>query len=234
MSPSDLLIVTGYDNQASNWGRIGARSWSLYAASHGFSFFCARAFPPFQHPSWAKLSLLITLLKRWDDTTIWWTDADSVCTNFRHDLLSVAESLLSTHPDKHLFASLDWSHFPDPTLPSTWSAGHLLIRNSPQALDFLSLSKTRYAAQYANTPSWDQSAMHALERALLASNPNSSPVFTLPRRTWNSVPIDCQPDGSLAEPWQPNDFLAHVTGVSDPAQRTAKLRYYEDLGLDTF
>jgi hypothetical protein len=221
-APSDILILTAYDEAAAPYGDIARYSWMEYATAHDHRFQSIQLRPPAGvHPAWEKLAVIKHAIADSCADFIFWTDADSVVTNHRRPLLfCISDDEL---PRIEIAASRDWS------ADGHWSAGHMLINcNSARVRAFIDASASPpMAARFANRALWDQSAMHHIERTRYIHAP--SPVRILSRRTWNSVPSCVQP--SAVDPWQQGDLLAHITGVGDIARRAQLMEQFDFAAL---
>lgn len=210
MSDQRFLVVLGHDGKL-EYAPIAEASYREYAGRHGYSFHVERLAAPGSHPSWQKLELLCDLVAspRWG--WILWADTDSVVTN-QTTRLGFVDGF--AHP--WMLVSRDWSD------ASPWSAGVMLISACFDARQFL--SDAMACGEFKNTPLWDQSAMHKLCKE------KGTPVGleVLPRRVLQSVPADVFPQA--AEPWQPGDFIAHITGIPQ-RKRLALMQKYAGLAV---
>jgi galactosyl transferase GMA12/MNN10 family len=185
----------------------GKRAW---AVRHGYDFHCERTFPKDVHPSWHKLSLIIDALLRYERVV--WLDADSIITN---PLIS-ADQLHSA--EDGFTASEDWS--PHDTSPC-FSAGNIVATKA--ALPALLQAQT--LTHWSNRNPWDQGALRELQASYTF-------VAFAPCRTLNAVPFDAQPQAKQEAYWQPGDFLAHLTGISND-RRLELLPRFVTAGLMT-
>lgn len=198
-----FLIALGHDGTLDYWP-LAQKSWFDYAARHGYDVH-VESFAPERnglgHPSWQKLPLLIHLIEECRHDWVLWADADTVVTDERLGLWE----FLPLFPDEVVpfaIVSKDWNDY------SPWSAGVMLWRVCPAALEFL--RKAQALSGFADSGCWDQSAMHEVWRA------QPEGITILPRRRLQSVPSDAiRPD----DPWREGDFVCHATGTDQKAKR---------------
>lgn len=193
MMPADrCLVLTGYDDAMAEVGDRVSRTHERYAAKWGFRFVRHRSYQGGEHPSWQKLRIVTSYLR--DCDVLLWLDADTVVTNEGFDFRSL-------EPRAGILASADWN-CSDGT---RFSAGNYVAYAGDRTFDLLSAAQT--LRQYAGRPNWDQDAMQDLSlRAWW-----EGVVTILPNRALNSVPVQAQP--TAVAPWQPGDFLCHLTGI---------------------
>ena len=197
----NILILTGYDDNMQELGDICLPSKRAYAERHGYAFECVRDYPKDVHPSWHKLQLLKERIDKYE--AILWLDGDSIVTNQRMKIRSDDGVGILT-------ASADWcSETDDPSeLPSM---GNFFLYNDPKTQRWLDMVLTQN--HFGNRPMWEQDAVHWCMRddqwfRLM--------VAVRPRRMLNSVHPTCRPHGKdPGAPWQPGDFLIHLTGVEN-------------------
>ena len=187
-----ILVLTGFD-QKLLYGPIGENSWRTYAKRHQYDFVCCRKYPEdLGYPAWQKLRVILENMGSHD--WIFWTDIDSVVTNADVKL----EDLID--PTCMMVVSKDWG----PSHLSPWSSGHMLLHDGEETKLFL--REAQKFEEYKNESAWDQSAMQHL---CATDRQWEGRIKILKARVMNSVPRDAAP---AEEPWEPGDFLVHITG----------------------
>lgn len=215
------LILSAWTENISELAKITSATKEEYAALHGYEYLghifssnlspdcsssleasSARALPAStEHPSWRKLKLFLDLLPTVD--RLLWIDADSYVSNPTISLDQIPYI-------NGLTASRDWSvnagleHF----------CGSAMIL-TPHALPLVEQAYLK--THWANFPFWDQSALRE------ASLDFKNYLRVLPRRALNAVPQELRP--WAAEPWEPHDFLCHLTCIKNE-ERFEFLRKY--------
>ncbi len=182
--------------------RVGRRTSGCkqaWAARHGYAYKCNTEWRPCSHPSWQKLRIVSDALTEYERVV--WLDADVVITNpmISADDLGVPGAPLTVSRDVFRAAR-------EPDVPHYFSMGNFVMIQGDAATDLLRRASEKI--QYENKPYWDQTAMWDVSREIGISH-----IAIRPRRVLNSVPMECHSDA--AEPWQPGDFLAHFTGLSN-------------------
>lgn len=187
---SKTLVLTAYDDAFAPLGDITSPIMDRYATQHRFDYRLRRSRPYDVPPLWWKLMLVREALQEWD--RVMWLDADMLITNpdFTPDNLTTG-----------LYFSRDWGA--DAVDESHFSCGAYVANRD--ALDVFDWAE-HFAHRYRTSPFGDQDAMRYLFTTPLRSSFN-----ILPRRALNAVPIEVHP--SVVEPWQPGDFLAHITMI---------------------
>lgn len=193
-----FLVLTGYDQAMADVGRLTSAAMHAYALRHGYAFECVTDYESGTHPSWQKLKLIRERLSSY--AAILWLDADVVITNpmFRWPQIGAGEA-------DGVWVSKDWG---DSTDPHYFSAGVMIWRNGPRAQALLDTAMEKM--QWANRPLWDQSALREVYRE---DEILRLCIRTLNRRVLNAVPSVLHTDAQ--EPWQPHDFVCHLTGVKN-------------------
>jgi len=202
------LILTGCDAAMKRVGDISAPNIHAYARRHGYDFERISEYPGDCHPSWHKLQIVIDRIN--DDRLgmpdrIAWFDADVVIT--RPD-----QSLdFCKHRQAAIHVSRDWTDC-EPEKIQHFSFGNFILDLSTKgkraAVEGL-FRKAQQKTQWKNAPLWEQQAM----QELYVEDEDARSLFAIhPRRTFNAVPA--LPSTSGPEPWQPGDFLAHLTFIS--------------------
>ena len=179
--------------------KITSASKLEYAKLHGYEYLGHLLPESTEHPSWRKLYLFLDLLPTVDRLV--WMDADSIVTNPKIDLDKITYI-------EGLTASRDWSVNAG---PETFCGSAMIL--TPHALPLVERASLK--KHWTNFPFWDQSALR--EAALDFKNL----LRVLPRRSLNAVPQELRP--WAAEPWEPEDFLCHLTCV-DHEERFQFLR----------
>lgn len=181
------LVLTAYDDRFEPLGRLTTPDKEKYAALHKCDFKLARSRPKGLAPLWWKQYLVADALAEYG--AVIWMDADMMITNPEVDLEGLADGI-------HL--SKDWGE--DATEDGHFSCGAYFA--SFQALEVFDHCEI-YQDRHPNAPFGDQDALRDSYRIL-------PDLFRIhPRRMFNAVPIEVHP--SVVEPWQPGDFLCHLT-----------------------
>jgi hypothetical protein len=213
----NILVLTGYDDAFVEIGDVTTPGKAAYADRWGFAFECVRDYPTHYHPSWHKLQMLKDRISYYD--AIVWLDADSVITNADINVMDMPGKTILT-------ASQDWCAPADerPEDAKGINFGNFILKNTPDAQLWIAMAAqhTQFAAR--STCCWEQDAVLKCMREDPWFN---SQVTRLPRRALNAVHSECKlPSITAPDPWQPGDFLIHLTNVPD---RAAKARYYASL-----
>lgn len=185
-------IITGSDHYMHDLGVLTGNLINKYSKIHGFDFLIAcfqdiSFFPSKIHPAWKKLEVVSDSLNYHD--RVIWMDADVIITNPN---IPPPETTSGFH------ASRDWG-----------ADGGELDFNSGVFIahkDVLPMfEEAQKLTQWQNKPLWDQSALREVA-------PQFQDKITIyPRRTFNPVPIDIHE--TVVDPWQPGDWLCHLTMV---------------------
>jgi hypothetical protein len=191
-----IKIVLVHDGNLPFAG-IAEASYASYARRWGYAYESIRTQPGQGHPSWQKLACLVDQLRygglsapqHW----LLYVDTDSMVTNPTIAL----ERFVDPYYD--VIVSQDWDD------NSPWSAGVMLLQRTRDTDAFLSVART--LTKWKETPPWDQAALHTV----WGKQMTGCRVKVLPRRQLQSVPAG----GGAFDPWQPGDFIAHVTGVAN-------------------
>lgn len=213
----EVLILTGYDDNFAEIGDVCTPSKKAYAERWGYAFECVRDYPRDVHPSWHKLKMLNDRIDHYE--AIVWLDADSVITNAGINVMGLADKTILT-------ASQDWCAPADerPADAKGINFGNFILRNTPDTQRWLSMAAKHTQFAYRSTCCWEQDAVLKCMRDDPWFNIQ---VTRLPRRALNAVHPDCKlPSITAPDPWQPGDFLIHLTNVPDRAE---KARYYASL-----
>jgi hypothetical protein len=213
------IIITGYDQNMRQIGDLCAASHQAYAIRHGYHFYQKHDYHADTHPSWQKMETVLAQLDVYD--RVMWLDADTVITNPQMPI----EEVLAYRPANALHVSTDWTH-PNPEDEiKHFSLGNFVMHAGPEADDILYLASKR--TEWSNRPLWEQQAIQEEYR----SNERIRRHVTIhPRRSLNAVPA--LPTTTGPEPWQPGDFLCHMTFI--PQEERVKLfPTYDIAGLQT-
>ncbi len=202
------LVLTGYDDRMAKVGLRTSASMRAYCGRHGLQFECVRSFAAGSHPSWQKLQLLLDRLPEFHE--ILWLDADTLITNQETNIFANCSTL-----PWPLIVSRDWGEASPAKWPTHFSMGNFLVRRA--AIEMLAVAQGR--EEWKNQMFWEQSAI----QALAAEDPKKWRVMVLRRRALNAVPLELRP---APDPWQPGDFLAHLTSESNDA-RLAWINQYD-------
>lgn len=203
------LVLTGYDDGFAWLGDKTLASKEAWARRHGAAFDCVRKYEPGSHPSWQKLRVLEVALRTHD--VVIWLDADSVVTN-----PDIPPAHFLPRAGCALTVSKDWSVYDPAHEYRHFSMGNFCLLGRPAGRRLIWLAGEK--VEYRNGGLWEQGALHAV----LTEMPSQRRLVDIrPRRELNAVPVECQP--AAVEPWQPGDFLAHLTGA-DKSTRLKALK----------
>lgn len=199
------LVLTGYDDAMACVGELTAPRHQEYADFHDCDFHCIRDFHKDNSPSWQTGERVAEQLKSYD--MVIWLGADVIVTNL------YLEPFDQFRPG--LNASQDWAN--NATEPFHFSMGSYAATKESLPLWNAALAK---AGVWANKPLWEQSA---LQEACREDPQLFSLVTVFPRRFFNAVPYGFHEN--IPEPWQPGDWLCHLTG-SGNERRLGFIRSY--------
>ena len=185
------LILSAWTENMEALAKITSATKLDYASLHGYEYL-GHVFSSdsTEHPSWRKLRLFLDLLPTVD--RLLWIDADSFVSNptITLDDIPYIEGLT---------ASRDWSVNAG---PNDFCGSAMIL--TPHALPLV--ERAYLKTHWKNFPFWDQSALRE------ASLDFKNLLHVLPRRALNAVPQELRP--WAAEPWEPRDFLCHMTCVN--------------------
>jgi len=208
------LVLSGYDDNMASVGDRCTRTHGDYARRNGFYHEVVRKYLPGTHPSYQKILLIAERIPLYD--CILWLDADSVVTNpdaFRPG--SVVGACMEI--------SIDWcAPVPDDLRTLYVSCGNFVFYNTDASTRFLE-TWDRYSQPYSTSRHgcWEQDGLQA---AMRSSEWFNRQVFRRPRKTLNSVHRTCVNGNfpsSAPMPWEPGDFLLHLTNVDRNAILTS-------------
>ena len=212
------LVLTGYDDAMKAVGDRCSATHRAYAERHGYDHEVVRQYLPTSHPSHQKIRLLRERIERYD--AILWLDADTVVMN---KWFSIDKFVGHRHV---MDISVDWcapvSDDDRPERTTYVSCGNFILWNTPDTAQFIK-EWDSHSERYAVRPicCWEQDGLRA---AMQASFWFNDLVRRHPRRVLNAVHETCTnrnfPD-SAPKPYQPGDFLLHLTNVDRHAILTS-------------
>lgn len=205
-----VLLLTGYDDNLKEIGDITSRVMADYATKHGIDFLRVRQYDCNLHPSWQKSEHVTRQLKAGYDRVIW-LDADTVITNFDVEPFNRAWSA-------PVHVSRDWGI--DATEEHHFSMGNFVTNRDKRGLSlaFWEGELPLHRSKWAHEPLWEQSAC----QEFMCMNETAKSIFFLHnRRTFNAVHASLAP--SAPEPWQPGDWLCHLTGEEIANEKRMKV-----------
>lgn len=188
---TQVTVVSGFDDAMAEvgfWVQGGVRA---YARRMGYGYHLKRDYVGDTHPSWQKVREVVRFLKL--GHSVLWVDADSVITNGLVDLVPLMRPGLNV--------SQDWGDNGSP-----FSLGNFFA--TPESLPVWEKVLAKESS-WANRPLWEQSAAQELWNSGDAEA--RSLIHVHPRRLLNAVPREWH--GGAPEPWQPGDFLCHLTSM---------------------
>jgi len=223
-----VLILTGYDTNESykEIGLISAQNKYEYAMKNNYSFLCFRSYEGYDRPaSWFKVPLILSLLENYD--WIFWTDADSLITNFNKKI----EDIIETNYERKKTLFLSPVALPtEVNLPELKEQnyiitqdnyspcmGEFIIRNCEWSKNFfLEMNKQ---IQFANDGIWENRA----QDYLMFHNPEILKYCKfIPKKEMNAFyktakeePLD----------WTEGDFVCHLPATS----QDRRVRYMKEL-----
>ena len=198
------LLLTGYDDAMACVGDLTTPAMKDYARRWSMDFHCLRQFHPNTSANWQTGEAVVQSLQSY--SCVIWLGADVVITNPQFDVRPFLDT-----PGFH--ASRDWGH----TMRNEdFSTGAYACTRESLPLWHDALARKDV---WACRPLWEQSALieSCGQHFHLASL-----VHIYPRRFWNAVPP--QLHSIIPEPWQPGDWLCHLTGVPN----ATRLRYIQE------
>lgn len=176
----------------------GLENKRLYCKKQGYDFICCtERLDPSRPIPWSKIKLLETVLDTKKYDWVFWTDADSVVTNFKIKL----ESLIDDNFD--FILTRDFQNL---------NSGQFFLKNSDWSKNFL---KTVYAhEEFINHMWWEQAAV-IYEYDHNESVRRKTKVH--PQRSFNSFSKEVMGSwfkGDIdAVYYQPGDFIIHFAGI---------------------
>lgn len=206
------LILTGSDERMLNVLDLTLPSKQEYCKKHNYDLLSLRSFHAdtediqnnFNSYNIGFLRVLIAFkqLRYYDN--VMWIDADSIITNMEY---KIEDFILN---DACFIASYDWMHF------NSFSTGNFIIRktsNMQSLIDkFISVSQNRLSDVMQE--------QGALNQIYTESNEYKEMFNILPHKFLGGVPNIVYDTASwsgrwpLIDPWTPDFFLAHLTGMT--------------------
>jgi mannan polymerase II complex MNN10 subunit len=196
ISLMSICIVTAFNDVWEAEGQISLANKRAYAARHGYEVRCYRdVFDPCRYASWGKL---VAIDRAFDEgfDAVFWTDADSLITNYSIKL----EDLIS---DKAL------------TMPETWggavTTGNFFVKDGLEVNDLFLRILWKEEKWFAQAD-WEESALNELIKA--HPQVGERLIQKVPMRRLNSVPFSNEWDIHYPEPfraaqWESGDFIIH-------------------------
>jgi hypothetical protein len=203
---ANILVLTGYTDNMAEVGDRCAASQRAYAERRGYKHETVRTYHDRTHPSHQKLEFITERIGSYDG--IMWMDADSYVTgDMDLEPLRYGQQVMDI--------SIDWcAPMPDDLTSTYVSAGNFIVWNKPSTVFFLDIWRShseRFAVRQVCC--WEQDGLRSAMNAIPTFNGR---VRRHPRRTFNAVHHTCVnrnfPD-SAPMPWQPGDFILHLTNV---------------------
>ena len=187
MSKCKVAIVTFYDDNCVNYGRLSDKSKQAYCDKHGYQYFLhrTRISLEFDHQVWEKPKIM---LQHFDAAEyLVWLDADAIIANLDFDVASIFN-------DKDIYMSKD---------NNGWNAGVFAVRTSHRSRAFLNRVLELYP-QYRKAPFREQSAI----AYLLDHDYRDAVLEVVPTTTWNSY--DNVYHGGQTNIYKDGDFILHL------------------------
>jgi hypothetical protein len=206
----DTMVLTGYDDNMAEVGYLTSGLMSEYARRQGFEFYRIREYHKLMHASFQKVESVIHFLVSGFSHVIW-IDADTLVTNLDFSPISDCKPGLNV--------SRDWGNVnPGAKHDSHFSMGNFVA--TPEAIPLF-----KYAL---NQTQWHWVDPGLEQAAIQEGHDNHQwirDLVTVHNRRWsNSVdaglvdiidPKTNRPfheDNPVHEPWEPGDWLLHLTG----------------------
>lgn len=209
------LILTGSDEKMLKVLDLTLSSKQEYCKKHNYDFLSLRSFAAdpqcnftLAHIGFIRAVMAFKQLRYYDN--VMWIDADSIITNIDY---KIEDFILN---DACFIASYDWPHF------NSFSTGNFIIRKTDKTQNlfnrFLDVSRYRL-----NDIMQEQGTLNQIYRE---SNESREFFNILPHKFLGGVPNVVHDTatwrndhrGALADPWTPDCFLAHLTGMT-PEER---------------
>lgn len=216
----NILVLSGYDDAMEEVGDRCTATHKRYAERHGYAHEVVREYRTDTHPSHQKIRLLKERIDKFD--AILWLDADTVVTDIKR---VDAEFVRWNDMDGVYFThvmdiSVDWCAPDEDDQPTAMmdtayvSCGNFWLWNTSDTSRFLA-EWEKHSERYAKRQvcCWEQDGLRA---AMKASEWFNGQVMRWHRKCFNAVHETCVngnfPDRA-PKPWQPGDFLLHLTNV---------------------
>ena len=205
------LILTGSDKGMMAVLDLTLPSKQAYCKKHNYDLLSLRSFPAdprlnftSDHVGFLRTVMVFNQLRYYDN--VMWIDADSIITNMEY---KIEDFILN---DACFIASYDWMHF------NSFSSGNFIIRRATSTQNlfnrFLDVSRYRL-----NDIMADQGTLNQIYRE---SNESKEMFNILPHKFLGAVPNIVHDTAtwrndnrcSIIDPWTPDCFLAHLTGMT--------------------
>jgi len=224
----NILVLTGYDTNKSfkEIGLLSAHNKYEYAMKNNYSFLCQRSYKGYDRPiSWFKIKQIIDLLDNYD--WIFWTDADSVITNFN---IKIEDFIETTYERKETLFISPQATPVEIRLPELKEQNYIIAQDnySPCMGEFIirscDWSKNFFSQiykqiQFMDDPIWDNRG----QDFLMFNNPEILEYCKfVPKKKINAFYKTSQ--GESLD-WEHGDFLCHFP-ATEPERR---LRYTKEL-----
>jgi hypothetical protein len=217
------LIITAFDKNIEKFANVCNVSKEEYCKKWGLTFISHEIRDIEEtHPAWQKLQILIDHINLNQYDYIVWLDSDIIITNYNFDIRTLFD-------DKYaLIFPEDW-HAPEGYDPKgrLFSSCSIII-NCKTSFSLEILNESNKLTEFKNYGCWDQSALFTV---INGNEHYNDLVHRVPRRILNAVdPLVGTIDKGrpkATEPWQPGDFLVHLTGLGDyELNRMPLVKYY--------
>lgn len=186
------ILLTAYDWTFRPLGDLTSPLMLSYAGKHGMDFKCSRKFPEGIPAYWHKMNLVLESFRQGYERVMW-LDADQIVTNsdFFPEVMSGFNASLdwgADAADESFFSTCGFVAFPDSAFLFEWALGHW--------------------AEYMDE---DFPEMTPLRHLYRTTSRAKACIKVNPRRLFNAVPFGITE--GVQEPWQPGDWLCHLTHV---------------------
>jgi len=206
------LILTGSDKQMIDVLDLTLPSKQEYCKKHNYDLLSLRSFAPdtecnfnLNHIGFLRAVMTFRQLRFYDN--VMWIDADAIITNMDYKIEDFIQN------DACFIASYDWMWY------NSFSTGNFIIRKTKDTQDLFNkfIAGSRYRL---NDIMQEQGTLNQIYRELDSNKRmfnilhhrflNSVPEFLVETDTWRN---DNNRSG-IINPWNPDCFLAHLTGLS--------------------
>lgn len=223
-----VLILTGYDSNKSyqEVGPLSAQNKYEYAMKNGYSFLCYRSYESYDRPpSWFKIPLILSLMESYD--WIFWSDADSIVTNFNIKVEEIIEKKYERKKTVFLSPAISPVEVNLPDLKEqnyiitqddySPCMGEFMIRNCEWSKKFF--LEINNQTQFINDPIWENRAQDYL---MFHNSKILEYCKFIPKKEMNAFYKNAKGEDL---DWQQGDFVCHFP-ATEPERR---LRYTKEL-----
>ncbi len=193
--------------------QLGIDNKRAYCKKYGYEFICGEKSLDSSRPiPWSKLLLLLSVMENSSHEWLFWTDADSIVTNFAIPLEDFID------PDYDFILTQDMNGL---------NTGQFFIRNCDRVRDFF---KRAYAHEECiHHIYWEQQGVIA---ELELDSDFRARTKVVPQRLFNSYAPENH--GVISNvTFQPGDFIVHFPGVRDKQRLKKLFQTYASRAVDS-